>query len=101
MATAKNGKDEDIGASIRARLASQIVASVDRQGLTVREAWARTGTAAADFSRLRQGQLDQFMSHCLTMNVICPIRCLTRNVTGNGVCNHDFPTTRKASWKQD
>jgi len=60
MATNTTGKSEDIGASVRTRLASQIVASVDRQGLTVREAGVRTGTAAADFSRLRQGQLDRF-----------------------------------------
>jgi predicted nucleotidyltransferase len=36
------------------------VAALDRQGLTVREAQARTGQAAADFSRLRGGQLDRF-----------------------------------------
>ena len=60
MATIESGTNEDIGASVRARLAGQIVASVDRQGLTVREAGVRTGTAAADFSRLRQGQLDRF-----------------------------------------
>ena len=53
-------KDKDVGASLRAGLASQIIASVERQGLTVREAGVRTGTAAADFSRLRQGQLDRF-----------------------------------------
>lgn len=60
MATTDIGKGEDIGASVRIQLASQIVASVDRQGLTVREAEFRTGTAAADFSRLRKGQLDRF-----------------------------------------
>jgi len=34
--------------------------ALDRQGLTVREAESRTGNAAADFSRLRQGQLERF-----------------------------------------
>lgn len=41
-------------------LASRIVAALDRQGLTVREAAARTGQPAADFSRLRGGKLDRF-----------------------------------------
>jgi predicted nucleotidyltransferase/predicted XRE-type DNA-binding protein len=48
------------GAAVRAELARRIVGSLDRHGLTVREAQARTGTAAADFSRLRQGQLKRF-----------------------------------------
>jgi len=46
--------------SLKAELAARIVATLDRQGLTVREAQARTGQAAADFSRLRGGQLDRF-----------------------------------------
>jgi predicted nucleotidyltransferase len=46
--------------SLKAELASRIVASLDRHGLTVREAQARTGQAAGDFSRLRGGQLDRF-----------------------------------------
>jgi predicted nucleotidyltransferase len=46
--------------SIKAELAARIVASLDRHGLTVREAQARTGQAAGDFSRLRGGQLDRF-----------------------------------------
>jgi predicted nucleotidyltransferase len=41
-------------------LAAKILAALDRQGLTVREAQARTGQAAADFSRLRGGQLHRF-----------------------------------------
>src|SRR5688572_29897139 len=46
--------------ALKAGLAARIVAAVDRQGLTVREAQARTGQAAADFSRLRGGKLDRF-----------------------------------------
>lgn len=46
--------------SLKNALAERIVASVDRQGLTVREAEVRTGQAAADFSRLRGGDLDRF-----------------------------------------
>jgi predicted nucleotidyltransferase len=46
--------------SLKVELAARIVASLDRLGLTVREAQARTGQAAGDFSRLRGGQLDRF-----------------------------------------
>ena len=46
--------------ALKAELAARIVAALDRQGLTVREAQARTGQAAADFSRLRGGQLERF-----------------------------------------
>lgn len=47
-------------ASLKGALAARILAALDRQGLTVREAQARTGHAAADFSRLRGGDLDRF-----------------------------------------
>jgi uncharacterized protein len=46
--------------SLKAELASLIITFIDRQGLTVREAQAKTGQAAGDFSRLRGGQLDRF-----------------------------------------
>jgi uncharacterized protein len=46
--------------SLKVELAARIVASLDRLGLTVREAQARTGQAAGDFSRLRGGQLERF-----------------------------------------
>jgi uncharacterized protein len=46
--------------TLKADLAARITASVDRMGLTVREAQTRTGQAAADFSRLRNGQLERF-----------------------------------------
>jgi predicted nucleotidyltransferase len=45
---------------LKVDLAARIVAALDRQGLTVREAQALTGQAAADFSRLRGGHLDRF-----------------------------------------
>ena len=47
-------------AAVKALLARRIVGALDRQGLTVREAESRTGNAAADFSRLRHGQLERF-----------------------------------------
>lgn len=46
--------------ALKRELASRILAALDRQGLTVREAQERTGQAAADFSRLRGGRLDRF-----------------------------------------
>jgi predicted nucleotidyltransferase/predicted XRE-type DNA-binding protein len=54
------GRPIDPGAAVRAELARRIVGSLERRGLTVREAHAHTGTAAADFSRIRRGQLDRF-----------------------------------------
>src|SRR3546814_10940166 len=41
-------------------LAAEIVKALDTERLTVREAEARTGIAAADFSRIRQVKLDRF-----------------------------------------
>lgn len=46
--------------SLKGELAARIVAALDRRGLTVREAQAKTGHAAGDFSRLRGGQLERF-----------------------------------------
>ncbi len=46
--------------ALKLDLAVRIVAALDRQRLTVREAQARTGQAAADLSRLRGGQIDRF-----------------------------------------
>ena len=44
----------------RAVLAAEIVKTLDKERLTVRDAEARTGIAAADFSRIRQVKLDRF-----------------------------------------
>lgn len=41
-------------------LASEILKTLDRDGLTVRAAAEKTGTAAADFSRIRKLDLDRF-----------------------------------------
>jgi hypothetical protein len=59
----RSGKEEDgtsLATGVKTLLARRIVGALDRQGLTVREAESRTGNAAADFSRLRQGQLERF-----------------------------------------
>jgi predicted XRE-type DNA-binding protein len=44
----------------KALLAAQIIKLLDREGLTVRAAQARTRIAAADFSRIRQADLGRF-----------------------------------------
>jgi predicted XRE-type DNA-binding protein len=44
----------------KAVLATEIIKALDREHLTVRQANARTGIAAADFSRIRNASLDRF-----------------------------------------
>lgn len=44
----------------KAILAAEIVKALDRERLTVRAAHARTGIAAADFSRIRNADLGRF-----------------------------------------
>ena len=41
-------------------LAAEIIKALDREGLSVRGAQGRTGIAAADFSRIRNANLDRF-----------------------------------------
>ena len=45
---------------IKALLAAEIIKALDADGLSVRKAHARTGIAAADFSRIRNGDLGRF-----------------------------------------
>jgi predicted XRE-type DNA-binding protein len=47
-------------AQLKAILAAEIIKMLDRQSLTVRAAHARTGIAAADFSRIRNADLGRF-----------------------------------------
>jgi predicted XRE-type DNA-binding protein len=44
----------------KAMLAAEIIGVLDRDHLTVRAAHARTGIAAADFSRIRNADLNRF-----------------------------------------
>lgn len=44
----------------KAILAAEIIKALDAAGLSVRKAEARTGTAAADFTRIRNGDLSRF-----------------------------------------
>jgi len=45
---------------LKALLAAEIIKALDRNRLTVRAAHARTGFAAADFSRIRNADLARF-----------------------------------------
>lgn len=45
---------------LKAILATEIIKALDRQELSVRAAHARTGIAAADFSRIRNADLGRF-----------------------------------------
>jgi predicted XRE-type DNA-binding protein len=61
----------------RAILAAEIVKTLDAEGLTVRDAEARTGIAAADFSRIRQVKLDRFTIDRL-MRILDRLNCDVR-----------------------
>src|SRR5579871_5550704 len=45
---------------LKALLSAEIIKALDREELTVRAAQARTGFAAADFSRIRKADLARF-----------------------------------------
>lgn len=45
---------------LKALLAAEIIKTLDHEGMTVRAAHARTGIAAADFSRIRNADLGRF-----------------------------------------
>jgi predicted XRE-type DNA-binding protein len=45
---------------LKSLLAAEIIKALDRDELTVRAAHARTGFAAADFSRIRSADLNRF-----------------------------------------
>lgn len=45
---------------VKALLAAEIIKALDRDGLSLRAAHARTGIAAADFSRVRNADLGRF-----------------------------------------
>jgi predicted XRE-type DNA-binding protein len=45
---------------LKRALAAEIVAALDRKGLSVRDACEATGIAAADFSRIRNTRLGRF-----------------------------------------
>jgi len=54
------GKDNPDLRQFKVTLATEIVRALDREGLSVRRAQARTGIAAADFSRIRNADLGRF-----------------------------------------
>ena len=54
------GQDDADVKQFKALLAGEIIKQLDLDRLTVREAHARTGIAAADFSRIRNADLARF-----------------------------------------
>jgi predicted XRE-type DNA-binding protein len=54
------GKEHADLKQFKALLAAEIVKTLDHEGLSVRQAAGRTGTAAADFSRIRNADLGRF-----------------------------------------
>ncbi len=54
------GKDNPDLRQFKAILATEIIKALDPDGLSVRKAQARTGIAAADFSRIRNADLGRF-----------------------------------------
>jgi predicted XRE-type DNA-binding protein len=54
-----NRKNADVE-QLKALLAAEIIKALNRDALTVRAAHARTGFAAADFSRIRNADLGRF-----------------------------------------
>lgn len=54
-----NAPDAD-AEQLKAILAAEIIKTLDRDGLSVRAAHAKTGIAAADFSRIRNADLGRF-----------------------------------------
>ena len=54
------GQDDADVKQFKALLAAEIIKALDKDGLTVRAAHARTGIAAADFSRIRNADLARF-----------------------------------------
>jgi predicted XRE-type DNA-binding protein len=53
-------KDNADVKQFKALLAAEIIKTLDREHLSVRQAQARTGVAAADFSRIRNADLGRF-----------------------------------------
>ena len=54
------GQENADAEQFKAILAAEIIKALDREHLTVRAAHSRTGTAAADFSRIRNADLGRF-----------------------------------------
>jgi predicted XRE-type DNA-binding protein len=61
------GRDNADAEQFKAMLANEIIQVLDRERLTVRAAHARTGVAAADFSRIRHADLGRFTADRLIM----------------------------------
>jgi predicted XRE-type DNA-binding protein len=54
------GKENADILQVKALLAAEIIKTLDRDGVSVRQVQARTGITAADFSRIRNADLGRF-----------------------------------------
>ena len=63
------GRENPDVEQLKAILAAEIIKALDNQALSVRGAHARTGIAAADFSRIRHADLGRFTVDRLIMIV--------------------------------
>ncbi len=61
------GRENADAEQFKAMLATKIIHVLDHERLTVRGAHARTGVAAADFSRIRHADLGRFTADRLIM----------------------------------
>src|SRR5208282_3692126 len=67
----------------KAILAAEIIKALDRDHLTVRAAHARTGIAAADFSRIRNADLDRFIVDRLGSRIEVKVRVRRAEASGH------------------
>jgi predicted XRE-type DNA-binding protein len=83
----------------KAILAAEIIKALDREHLTVRAAHGRTGTAAADFSRIRNADLGRFTVDRLIsilnrlgsrVEVRIRVHCATRSELAEDRALHEF-----------
>lgn len=87
--------DADVN-QLKAILAAAIIKSLDKQSLTVRQAHAHTGVAAADFSRIRNADLGRFTIDRL-MTIInrlgsrVDVKVCVRKATGKAAGAHAAP----------
>ena len=70
---------------LKSLLAAEIIKALDREGLTVRSAQARTGFATADFSRIRNADLARVTAGRLSEPVAAPRKfdCVPGKVAQN------------------
>ena len=78
-------KDADVK-QCKAILAAEIIKALDCQGLSVRAAHDRTGVAAADFSRIRNANLELARGRRLSFCVVTHLRWDLKQIFDMAVC---------------